>query len=180
MVEVEQVLEWRDAEFAEIDKEAGLAAGATTPGRPGVWLPFDRQKALQHEHERKWFKAKENEWKVETVSKRHEGVKNKMTRDLRSMYRSDCFEKMGGTDWLFVLIAIGTLDDLILQCMHEAGVDGWFAMPWQDHGKVCHGHGKTCHGHGKFCHGHGKICHGHDKICHGHGKICHGHGRPLP
>ena len=28
---------------------------------------------------------------------------------------------------MYLLIGIGTLDDLILQCMNEAGVDGWFA-----------------------------------------------------
>ena len=128
---------------------------------------------IQKKHKEKWLEDPENQSRFEEVSKRHDGVKGKTTRDLNSMYRTGCFEKMGGTDWLFIWIAIGTVDELILQCMNEAGVDGWFAMPWQDHGKVCHGHGKICHVHGKICHGHGKLCHG-------HGKICHGHGKPLP
>ena len=86
-----QVLEWRDAEFAELDAEAatgataGPAAGATAAGPPGVWLPFDRQKAIQNEHWRKWLKDPENKEKLGKVAKRHDGVKNKMNRDLKTM-----------------------------------------------------------------------------------------------
>ena len=49
--EVVQVLEWRDVEFEGLGKTPGPS---TTSGRPGVVLPFDRQKTIQEKHWQKW------------------------------------------------------------------------------------------------------------------------------
>ena len=129
--EVVQVLEWRDVEFAELDAGLGAAAGpaaGATSGRPGVVLPFKQQKAIHDKHWRQWLQDPKNKEKLEKVEERHDGVHHRMIRDQKAMYRAGCFEKMGGTDWLYVLVAIGTLDDVVMMCMNEAGVDGWFAM----------------------------------------------------
>ena len=122
--EVMQLLEWRDVEFQSmgLGATAGPSAG-TTSGRPGHWLPFDRQKAIHEKHKKMWSEAPENQAKLKNLEKRHKGVNHKIIRDRNAMYRADCFEKMGGTDWLYILVAIGTLDDKIMKCMNEAGVD---------------------------------------------------------
>ena len=63
-----------------------------------------------------------------------------------SMYRAGCFEKMGGADWL--LIAIGTLDELIMQCMNEAWiVFGWWGDRWAvGRGRAAPPRGIGCYG----------------------------------
>ena len=66
----------------------------------------------------------ENKENIETVTKRHKGVAHKINWDLASCYRSRCLQTLGGSDWMHVLCAIGTLDDDIMGCMNEACVSG--------------------------------------------------------
>ena len=54
------------------------------------------------------------------MTKRRVGVNHLIIRDLASLYRSECFSLFGGQDWMHVLASVGTLDDLVMQCMNEA------------------------------------------------------------
>ena len=91
MDEVVQVLEWRDVEFEGLGATAGPG---TTSGRPGVLLPFERQKTIHDKHWQKWRKDPENKEKLEVVAKRREGRKNRSTETARR-----CIAQVASRRW---------------------------------------------------------------------------------
>jgi len=106
--EIAEVLSWREEAVAQ----AGLSKGLV--------LPFEHQKQIQARHYRRWVEDPQNADKVAKVSRRRRGVRHMMHRDLTSMYRSWCYERFGGREWLYILIALGDIDDDALRCMNEA------------------------------------------------------------
>jgi hypothetical protein len=106
--EIAEVLSWREEAVAE----AGLSKG--------VVLPFEHQKQIQARHYRRWVEDPQNADKVAKVSRRRRGVRHMMHRDLTSMYRAWCYERFGGREWLYILIALGDIDDDIIACMNRA------------------------------------------------------------
>ena len=107
--EIAEILQWRRAAL----EQAGLS-------QDGLFPPFDYQKHVQAKHFQCWLQDPQNADTVAEVNRRREGVKHKMHRDLTSMYRSWCYERFGGREWLYILIALGDIDDDALRCMIEA------------------------------------------------------------
>ena len=106
--EIAEVLSWREEAVAQ----AGLSKGLV--------LPFEHQKQIQARHYRRWVEDPQNADKVAKVSRRRRGVRHMMHRDLTSMYRSWCYERFGGREWLYILIALGDIDDDTIACMNRA------------------------------------------------------------
>ena len=102
---VAQVLQWREE---------------VSGGQPYDLLPLELQKVIQRKHFELWRDDPAQADKVRTVTERRRGVKHKIFRDLWSMHRTHCFEQFGGREWMHMIIALGRLDDLVMQCMNEA------------------------------------------------------------
>ena len=107
--EIAEILQWRRGAL----EKAGLS-------QDGLFLPLDHQKQVQAQHFQSWLEDPQNADKVAAVNRRREGVKHKMHRDLTSMYRAWCYERFGGREWLYILIALGDIDDDIIACMNRA------------------------------------------------------------
>ena len=99
-----QILAWREEALEQeglgvtAGPSQGLGVTAGPAGRPGVVLSFEQQKVLHKKHFDAWLESPEQKEKVERVSKRHRGVRSRMVRDFHSMYRTACWESLGGTD----------------------------------------------------------------------------------
>jgi hypothetical protein len=65
------------------------------------------------------WKANQEE-KIQEVHTRRGGVCHKMTRDIRSYYRTWCYDTYGGQEWLWIIIATGGMNDDLLDCMNES------------------------------------------------------------
>ena len=102
---VAQVLQWR---MDAVDQN-GL--------RHEDMLPLKLQKELQRKHFDHWKESSPD--KVDAAQKMHKGVKHKIIREMNTRHRTHCKEMFGAREWLYIIIAIGTLDDLIIECVHE-------------------------------------------------------------
>ena len=85
---------------------------------PGTFLPFVEQKQCQ--------KSMYNAWLLlpETVSRQRwmtsQGwPRGKVQRTLQSYYTKFQMEMYGGREWMFIIIAIGTIDEDIVQCVND-------------------------------------------------------------
>ena len=56
----------------------------------------------------------------QAIQQRAKGAEHRITRELRSRFRTACQQEFGGVEWHNIIIAIGQLDDLIMDCLNTA------------------------------------------------------------
>jgi hypothetical protein len=122
LVEVDRNGAWffsRDLAEQEVARILTMRQGACARHslRENAWLPRPQQEDVKKE----LFAA----WKVEKAEKIREikdrrGAQHKVYRDVRSIYRTWCYNTFGGQEWLWIVIAAGHLNTALLECMNEA------------------------------------------------------------
>ena len=86
---------------------------------------IDGASLLPREHQEEMKTKLFDYWKLEhpdqlLAIQNRRGVKHKICRDVRSIYRTWCFDTFGGQEWLWIIIAIGYMDVELLECMNKA------------------------------------------------------------
>jgi len=102
--EITEVLQWRKEMMGDTDVEI---------------MPFEQQKLLHAMHFEAW---KNDEANAKTVDCRRlfpDRVSNR-NRQLKSAHRHYCYERFGGREWLYLIIAIGDLNDDVAAAMKQA------------------------------------------------------------
>ena len=92
----------------------GLRLNAT----PRIVMPLGVQKMFQMQAQDMWFKEHPD---IANALGAKCSNKSQYARTARMVYRRECFKTFGGQEWMYMLLAVGDINDLLVYCADDAG-----------------------------------------------------------
>ena len=98
-------------------RNRALTANSLEP-IPGELLPFVEQKKCQKSMYNAWLQLPDTVSRQRSMTAQN-WSRGKVQRTLQSYYTKFQLEMFGGREWMFIIIAIGTIDEDIVQCVND-------------------------------------------------------------